>query len=196
MSRFPRPREWYVPNGATKIADKQSDAVVYVYTDARNRIGAVAFHGRASKPDWHFTFRDAAHRERRVLSFFEARRTVAARVVQRAAERKAWVHDYKVGDILNTCWGYEQTNREWFEVVALAGRTQVVLREIAAERIETAWCQGKTVPLPGQYVSEPITRKAGRHGVRIDESRTASRAATEVVGGVTVVKPVHWTAYH
>lgn len=39
----------------------------------------------------------------------------------------------KVGDIFEMSWGYEQTNIDFFEVVALKGKTQVVIKEVALE---------------------------------------------------------------
>lgn len=43
----------------------------------------------------------------------------------------------KVGDIFHYSWGYEQTNANYFQVVALKGTKQVVIREIAYEITET-----------------------------------------------------------
>lgn len=39
----------------------------------------------------------------------------------------------KVGDVFYASWGYEQTNIDFFEVVALKGKTQVVIKEVALE---------------------------------------------------------------
>lgn len=39
----------------------------------------------------------------------------------------------KVGDIFYTSWGYEQTNVDFFQVVALKGKTQVVIKEVSLE---------------------------------------------------------------
>ena len=36
----------------------------------------------------------------------------------------------KVGDIFSMSWGYEQTNVDFFQVVALKGKTQVVIKEV------------------------------------------------------------------
>lgn len=37
----------------------------------------------------------------------------------------------KVGDIFHYSWGYEQTNANYFQVIALKGTKQVIIREIA-----------------------------------------------------------------
>lgn len=43
----------------------------------------------------------------------------------------------KVGDIFSYSWGYEQTNVNYFQVVALKGKTQVIIREIAYKTTKT-----------------------------------------------------------
>lgn len=51
----------------------------------------------------------------------------AARAVKKPATNKYGV---KVGDIFESSWGYEQTNVDFFQVVALAGKTSVRVREV------------------------------------------------------------------
>lgn len=41
----------------------------------------------------------------------------------------------KVGDYFSICWGYEQTNVDFFQVIALVGETSVRIREVNPERI-------------------------------------------------------------
>lgn len=187
------PRARYIPAGAVKVADKLSDAVAFIY-ERRGRPVALVYVGSQSKPVSAYSYRSAPERERYVRAAFEARRAVLALKRQRQEERKAYQPTYKPGDVLGTCWGYDQTNREFFEVVEAKGK-HVILRELAQERIDTGWCRGKAVPLPGSYVGEPIRRLAQPHGIRIDSCRLATPAAVEDVAGVKVVKPVGWSSY-
>jgi hypothetical protein len=187
-------RESYIPKGSTKVQDKESGAVAYLYE--RNGVPyAAAFYGKAVKPNWHYRFRSPESRESQLRKFFAGCRERNARVAERRKARREFQHHYQVGEILNTCWGYEQTNREFFEVVEIRGKF-LILREVAQARHEHAWAQGTCVPLPGQYIGEPIRRLAGQYGVKIDDVRTAHKSTTQTVGGVKVVKPIGWTAYH
>lgn len=43
----------------------------------------------------------------------------------------------KIGDIFHYSWGYEQTNANYFQVVALKGTKQVIIKEIAYQVTET-----------------------------------------------------------
>lgn len=45
------------------------------------------------------------------------------------AEKKN-VFGVKVGDIFSTSWGYEQTNNDFFQVIALVGKKSVRVREV------------------------------------------------------------------
>ena len=48
---------------------------------------------------------------------------------RRAAEATQNLEGIHVGDIFYTCWGYDQTNYDFYQVVALKGKHTLVLRE-------------------------------------------------------------------
>lgn len=189
----PRPR--FIPPGAVKVADKLSDAVAYAYTNMRGRPAAVVYFGAQSKPVAHYSFRDPVAREAEVRRLFESRRAAAAARSKSRVERTA-VNKLVVGDILNTSWGYDQTNVEFFEVVQVAGK-HVVVREIARASESTGHDKGRCVPQSGAYISEPARRLVQwGDSVRIDQCRTAHKWNTQEIAGVKIGRPVNWTAYH
>jgi hypothetical protein len=112
MMRFAPSREFFTPKGSVKIADKASDAMVYVYTSAKGRPGAMAFHGKAQKPDWHYTFANEEARERKIREHFEGRRRWAEWQSERRAERKK-PHGFEVGHLLYASWGYNRNRRRY-----------------------------------------------------------------------------------
>lgn len=185
----------YIPQGAVKVSDKSSDAVAYLWTNSKGKPCAQVFYGKQSKPIWQFYFQSEENRQRRIREAFEGRRESLAIKAKRAEDRKNLVNDYKVGDILNTCWGYDQTNREFFEVAAVSGKT-LTLRELRQTTIHDGGLafSGKCAPLPGDYIGEPIKRRIGQFGVKIDYCRIASRSTMiEIVPGVQAVKPLHYS---
>lgn len=198
MGRNTFPREWYIPKGSTKIADKASDAVAYVYsfTNAKgvNRHGAAMFYGKQAKPVWHYTFLTQAALEKEIRKGFEGRQAHERYIAGQRAERKAYVNHYKVGDILGTCWGYDQTNREYFEVVEVKGK-QVVLREVAKEGFSRGWAMDTVAPMTGKFVGKPITRLAQKNGVKIDNVRWASPVDYTETAGVRVYRTGETTSY-
>lgn len=106
--------------------------------------------------------------------------------------KRTFKEQLKVGSILNTSWGYDQTNVEYYQVLSIKGDT-VQIREISAELKETGFMCGQSVPIPGAFVrgriyrgeeSTPelqaardqemiLTRKIGAGRIKINESASA-----------------------
>ena len=61
------------------------------------------------------------------------------------------VHGVQIGDIFYTCWGYEQTNVDFYEVVAVTPKMAMV-KPIRSHRTETGWLQGNAEPIPGAFI--------------------------------------------
>lgn len=59
-------------------------------------------------------------------------------------------HDYKVGDILVSSWGYEQTNVDFYQVVGITPKC-IKIREISGQFKETGYCCGYTIPSPDHF---------------------------------------------
>jgi hypothetical protein len=168
----------YVPAGSVKVADKLSDAVAYLATSKQGVRYAIAYCGNRVKPDWHFRFPTDAARERRVLQHFEQRRERLARQKPKPAARVSYV-----GQILRTCWGYDQTNVEFYQVTALIGDTMVEVREIAQARKETGWERHDCYPMHDEFIDKPLRRKVSRYdgaSVRICSVATASPWSGEI----------------
>ena len=187
--RFNPPREFYIPKGATKITHKASDAVAYIYENSFNEPCARLFIGKQSKPLWNYKFRTIADREKHITGAFAGRaETLAFKAAQRKERSKP--HTLEVGHILESSWGYDQTNIDFYQVTGIIGKTMVELRPIAkidASEGNEPWAQGKCLPDAGNFTGPTFRRKADHNGyVRID-----SVSSAHVWDG----KPAHWTAY-
>lgn len=186
--------ERFIPTRATKIADKQSDAVAYIYTNASQRPCARVFYGKQTKPVVHCYFRNEADRERSVILAFQARRERQGRVAARRQARTDFVHSYQVGDIFRTSWGYDQTNIEFYEIVEVCGK-HVIVRELEQVR-EYDNLHGDTgtcVPQSNSYKGPAIRKLAQEHGVRIC-SFIMARPWGKRVAGVVVGSATRWSA--
>ncbi|MDE2232516.1 MAG: hypothetical protein KGJ90_00090 [Patescibacteria group bacterium] len=200
--RFGHKREFYIPKHAVKVADKSSDAVCYYATywhipSQKNRFHLVGFAGRAEKPTINYTIRNEKELESTIAKFFKSRRGHKELVGKLREERKAFVHNVKVGDIYRTNWGYDQTNVEFFEVIEIRGKF-AVLRELQQAR-EGGGPEGyRCVPQSGLYVEpgamnwvdsdygKPIRRLIQQGRIKIDDVRTAwpwgKRVAGTIIG--------------
>jgi hypothetical protein len=184
-----------IPQGAVKDARSSEHAEVYTFERA-GALYAIGFWGSAGKPSFHYRFRTAEGRERHIAGFFVNVQGRAQMMAERKAKRTAFRHTLKVGDVLRSSWGYDQTNIDYYQVVEVCGK-HVVIREIAQESEVTAWEQGKCVPKVGAFIGEPM-RKLVQEG---DAVRIASYACAykidgrEVAPGCKVYAASHWTAY-
>ena len=77
------------------------------------------------------------------------------------------LHSFKVGDLLSCSWGYEQTNVDFYQVVALKGRTMITVKKCYPERNVvksiSSMSQDVSYFLPDHIIAaedeEPLTRK-------------------------------------
>jgi len=190
--RFTFPRESYIPRNSKPLHDTESDAVAYVYQTA-GKFGAAMFYGKQAKPVWHWTFKKPEGLARAISEGFGARRRHAAYISSIRAERKE-PHGLQVGDVFVTCWGYDQTNREHYEIVALHGATMATVRQIASHSVTTGWEQGKCSPDFGNFIGKPIRVKLSKSGFCVD-GHLASKVAVTNIGGVKVGEASGWTSY-
>ena len=57
----------------------------------------------------------------------------------------------KVGDLFYDSWGWEQTNIDFYQVVGLRGKTQVVLKAIKSKKVPDGFMSCKVSPMVGAF---------------------------------------------
>jgi len=117
---------------------------------------AIAYSGKGKKADFHFRFCNNVQRDLHVSEYIERMTKRAKEKAAEEAARKAYRHDYKVGEILKSSWGYEQTNVDFYQVVAVPSNKSIVIREIARSCRATGDMTGETLPVPDSFKSEPM----------------------------------------
>jgi len=181
MRGFKLDRGYYVPNGAVRV-DHPLGAhvgVAYYYSTPRS-LAALLFSGKRKAPDWHRLYRTNADRDAAIAESFEGLTRAVEYSARKRAERAAFQHTLKVGDILHTSWGYDQTNVEFFRVAAVRGKV-VDLEAIDQETTETGFMCGETKPVEPVVVVkdwDPRVRLTSKrvgpgNTVRICDTRTA-----------------------
>lgn len=157
------------------------------YYTATDRIACVAFAGRALKPAFKYRYRSIEQRDEHIARWIQGRTEHAKRKAERLCERRSETHSLKLGDILVSTWGYEQTNVEFYEVTRVVSLRSVEIRELAQERKETLWLQGTSMPCRGKYVGGTMVKRASKTGwVRLADYSSA---------GPWDGRPVSWSAY-
>lgn len=205
-------RESYIPKGATKISAKGFDAVVYIYyrhSTAENTLilYATGFAGKAQKPTFNYRFKSAESRAKYVARWFgqigeQMKRRAAYKAERKAEDAKP--HGVQVGDIFRASWGYEQTNVEYFQVVALRGTRQVMVREIGKHYEENGFMSGRCAPAASDFLTDSCALGKGNEAkvcvvrgdaIKIDSVRTASRLTPTMVGSLKVYPTAYESHY-
>jgi hypothetical protein len=152
----------HIPAGTTAISREGVDAIVYVYTSSRGHACAMFYGGQRSMPDKHLAYRNEAQRAADIDGYLDAHDAYAQRKAAEAAERKAYRHSFKVGDIFSYSWGYDQTNVEFYQVVSTTEKT-VTVREIASKPVPNSggFMCDQCVPCPGTFLDDakPLVKR-------------------------------------
>ena len=70
--------------------------------------------------------------------------------------------EVKIGDILYTSWGYDQTNSEFYKVMKIVGKKYFTIQRLSQETTEKGFMQGTTIPIKGEHVGEPFKAYVSR----------------------------------
>ncbi|MDE9429863.1 hypothetical protein [Xenorhabdus bovienii] len=69
-----------------------------------------------------------------------------------------------VNDVLASSWGYEQTNVNFYQVIALHGKKTVIVRKISAKTREDGNMSGYKKPVLNDFIGEPLRRQVKEYG--------------------------------
>lgn len=180
-----------VPEDAIPFMVKDTDLVVFQYPTRDGKPAQTVFRGRSAKPFIAERYKDEAQRARRLEELTSSVKRVSA-MKQEQKEVRTSGHGMKVGDILYDSWGYDQTNVNFYEVTGVSGAS-VVVREIASKVVESYRGGEKVMPVPGDFISEPMKKRPSRYGKNPDQVSvkiTSSISARPWDG-----KPLHQTAW-
>lgn len=97
----------------------------------RSALKALRFRWHNKKGCW-YGFAEEAE----IMAAIEGK--AAQKPAKKAVTEKANKYGVKVGDIFSASWGYDQTNNDFFQVVALVGETSVRVREVYLPMIESS----------------------------------------------------------
>jgi hypothetical protein len=177
-NRFVMPRSSYIPkNNSTlqKVDVGNLPLEVYHWEEATRsgsiRYYSIGFAGKAQKPTWYYSYRDTSRRDRDTKDRIESARSHEEAKQKAREERAKFQHNMNVGDILNSSWGYDQTNVNFYQVIRTTPKG-IVIREIMSQSVGADHVK----PLPGRFVGSPLTRRVSPHGgVKIDTYEYASK---------------------
>lgn len=146
-----------IPEGYTAYK-KTPQGVVYVSTE--DSLSAKAYKGTSQKAAWWIKFNSIERRDEKINNFFKSLESWEKLKQERKEERKKEVEDLQVGDLLHYSWGYEQTNCEFYQVVAKKGK-KFTIHEISSKHIrDNSDMSDFRSPIKGAFlIDEPNIEK-------------------------------------
>jgi len=150
-----------------------------VYVDEKN-LTATGYIKKQTKPFFNFRFATIDklnnYVEEKARTITENIRACEAHAENAKIERKKRTEAFKAalkpGVLLYDTWGYEQTNVEFYEVIAVSG-SKVTVRELGHKEIRaTGWASNVVVPAEGEhrFCGQPTTINIRSERVKINES--------------------------
>ena len=174
------PREFYIPENAKEIKDVNTDAVAYVNDwEDGTRYTAMVFAGKRSKYDKYYGFKTAERRDEYVKEYFEDIAASYESKKKYAEKKKAMAAEnqdkYKVGEILYSSWGYDQTNIDFYQIVKKT-KSMVVIHQIGKEYLDTKYeSEDLVMPVKDYFIGDgEMKKKVGPYGVTLNTYATAS----------------------
>jgi hypothetical protein len=163
------PRPAYLPpeaRGQEPVVPEGTDLAVWSW-DSDGKFYAIAFAGKSNKPLWNYRFRSEAERARQINDTANSRRLTLKMKTDRKDERKNYQHTYKVGDILYSSWGYDQTRVYFFQVTDVRGK-QIVTRPIAQKDVSSERGADYVAASPNSFTGPAERSTPSPSGVKID----------------------------
>ena len=152
---------------------KDVDLEIWKYVQ-HDIVYGIAFQGRAQKPLWHYRFKDEAHFNRKVDSVIEKRKKTLDRKKIEQEEKKQFKHNLNVGDILDSMWGYDQTNINFYQVVGTTEKS-VAIREVGQKVVKSDIGVDYVVPVMGRFKGpKKLKRVSQRGSVKVNSYEYAS----------------------
>lgn len=192
----------YIPEGYELSWDDQDLGIQVYYKDLPNQICGLCFVGRAVKPTWRYRFRNEEQRLAEVTKTFEWVNRRAKQKAEKKAELASIKHDVKVGDVFKSSWGYDQTNIDFYEVIAVSGKSVTVCAIGQISEGNGCYLQGVCVPATGTFIGKPFKKLIQYHSatsgphIKVCSHRHAWRIEpVAVIEGVKIFEQSTWTAY-
>lgn len=158
------PRNSHIPTSvkATIYDPKGTDLDIRSYVDPIGKfLVGIVWQGKSQKPLWKYRFNSQNQLDNRIQQTISSRKNSLEEKANRRRKRVEYQHSLKVGTILYSSWGYNQTNVDFYEVVELVGDKSVKIRKIDKTGRSNGVGQNLVKPIPGKFISSAILKRVG-----------------------------------
>lgn len=130
--------------------------------DSRGKWCAIAYRGKALNHSFHYHW----DTEAKMTAYIEDFKASCLKLVEYKATKKAEkkvqdnLVECKVGEIYVNSWGFDQTNVDYYQVVAVKGKT-ATLQAICSQTVEgtEGFMSCQVRPVPNSFCGESFTKR-------------------------------------
>lgn len=164
------PRDFYLPRGIqTRVIRPEGTTIEAHVWEMAGKPYACIFAGKANKPIAHHWYRSAECRDNAVeiAAEHDRRRRICK---EESRKERAKPHNFQVGHILESSWGYDQTNIDFYQVTAVLGPRMVEIRPIGQVCVRyDGGGSDKVVPDPDSFTGPPSRHVVNHDRVKVRE---------------------------
>lgn len=132
------------------------------------RIVAKCFTNRSSKSRWYYQFKTYENFERKVRETIEDNNS-SLKIKEEYKKERLKPHTLKIGDILCSSWGYDQTNVDFYIVTEVVGKNSVKIAKVSNITEEETYHSDRVKPSDRIVSKEKLCRVNGsRNSVSIN----------------------------
>lgn len=149
-----------------KATEIREGLFVFLSEDRNGRPTLEAWRGKAFKSFANYYFKDEERRELYLQQLIHDHEKMIQYKARRKVEQKLEksvtpevMSKIPVGTILSNSWGYEQTNVDFYQVVAVKNKS-VVIRRIASSMVEDCGpMSGRATAVSDSFIGEEIVKR-------------------------------------
>lgn len=163
----------FIPTGMTKytpdIGDYKAD-LFEIYVDL-DKMTAIFYTRKQSKPTWFYRFNSLDDMKHKINTTISSLMSYEDTKAERKEKRKL-PHALKVGDVLASSWGYDQTNVNFYQITKLVGKHTVELKEVISTVVDTSIGVDYVAPLVGHFKTnrdgkDTLTKRVNKDYVKL-----------------------------
>lgn len=145
-------KQRYIPIDYKTREYKDANAMI-AFTERNGIYFAMGYSGKRSKSDFHYKFKSESALENYVSEYLKQLMDREKSKIERKEKRLNFKHTLKVGDILSSSWGWEQTNVDFYQVTDVIGK-MVKIREIqqSMPNGEEGFMTGYVIPIKDKFI--------------------------------------------
>lgn len=179
--RFKKTR--YIPEDAIKVEGINPDLKLDIYKyDLADQPILLGYGGKRTSADFHTRFSSPEAREDYLQGFITGRQEILNYKIKQKEIVKAQnieaVKNLKVGDVFHCSWGYDQTQCDFYQLVALKGITGT-FRPIYAATVEGSenYDSDRRTPCVDDFKGEEFKKRLNGDRFKVNSYSSAYKCA-------------------